>query len=70
MTISAPSLSGFCKNGDRKVLSTTTNASHALASFDIFLISTACNKGFDGVSTHIKSGLILAIVFLQKDSSP
>ena len=66
--ICALASSGFCKAGDKNVLSTATKASHALGCFCIFvLISTACKRGLDGVSIHIKSGLDFSVLLsLQK----
>ena len=57
-TRSAPSLSGCCQAGDRKVLSTTTSAPAALPSIATAAISVSRSSGLLGVSTHsIAAGL-------------
>ena len=54
ITRSAPSDSGCCHIGERKVLSTTTKAPTACAASAIARISTTRSKGLLGVSIHTR----------------
>ena len=55
-TTSAPSASGCCSRGERKVLSTTTCAPTSWAALAMALISTTRSRGLEGVSTHTSAG--------------
>ena len=60
-TISTPNLIGFCKAGDKNVLSAATNAPHCFATSVTALISVKRSTGLLGVSIQISLGLITKI---------
>src|SRR5690606_6094119 len=64
-TMSAPSASGCCNTGDKKVLSTTTSACNFFANWHTARTSVICNSGLDGVSSQIIFGAALLICSAQ-----
>ena len=67
--MSAPRASGCCHTGDRKVLSTTTNAPTACAASAMARMSTMRSSGLLGVSIHTRWGFA-ASDFASAAASP
>ena len=69
-TMSAPRVSGCCRNGLAKVLSTTSSAPAACAISATFAMSVIFIIGLDGVSTHTNFALFFSMAAARAASSP